>query len=110
MLNKFDINVETRVLTDDALEVIIGSCGCCRFDVAIDDADDYAVDINIDGFENRLYVLTWGKDISYVLYSEHNITPKIYLTETEAIIALVAPFTGEQIVKAICDIVKGGEC
>lgn len=109
MLNKFNIEVETRVLSDDALEIIIGACGCCRFDIAIDDVDDYTVDINIDGFENRLYKLTWGKDVSYVLYSEHNITPEIYLTETDAIIALVTPFTGEHIVKAICNLVKGGE-
>lgn len=109
MLNKFNIEVETRVLSNDALEVIIGSCGCCRFDVAIDDVDDYTVDINIDGFENRLYMLTWGKDVSYVLYSEHNIAPKIYLTEMEAVTALVAPFTGEHIVKTICNLVKEGE-
>lgn len=110
MLNKFNIDVETRVLSDDALEIIIGACGACRFDVCIDDAADDTCDINIDGFENRLYRLTWGKDVSYVLYSEHNIVPKIYLTEIDAVIALVAPFTGEHIAKTICNLVKGGEC
>lgn len=109
MLNKFNVSVNTTLLSNDAIEIIIASCGTSRFDVCIEDMADDTIDISIDGFENRLYRLTWGKDVSYVLYSEHNIVPKIYLTEIEAVIALVAPFAGEHIVKTICNLVKGGE-